>query len=150
MGSGNFGMDADKGFTLVELMVVTAIIAILASVAVPAYINYVNRSKQGQAVSGLLTVRIEQEEWYTDHQAYAQTVQCLPSFGNSCSLPTANTFGGYKFTLPTHDANNFQAAAARTVNGNLDQLTITANSQSPTVQTPNAIGFSIFQWIFGQ
>ena len=38
------------GFTLVELMVVSAIVAILAVVAVPAYMNYVNRVAQGLGV----------------------------------------------------------------------------------------------------
>ncbi|MGC9194490.1 MAG: type IV pilin protein [Syntrophobacteraceae bacterium] len=142
-------MATSKGFTLIELMVVTAIIAILASVAVPAYINYVNRSKQGQAESALMTARLEQEEWYTDNGAYATTVACLPSFGNSCSLAAAATYGGYKFTLPIAQGNTYQVLASRTVNGNLDLLSISANSNSPTVQTPNALGFSIFQWIFG-
>jgi prepilin-type N-terminal cleavage/methylation domain-containing protein len=151
MGAGRkyFFMADSKGFTLVELMVVTAIVAILAAVAAPAYINYVNRSKQGQAESMLMTARLEQEEHYTDYGQYAQTIQCLPSFGNSCSAAAANTFGGYTFTLVSPTTNSFQVQAARTLNGVSDQLTVSANSISPTVQTPNAIGFSIFQWLFG-
>ncbi len=143
-------MDTGKGFTLVELMVVTAIIAILASVAIPAYINYINRTKQGQAASALMTARLEQEEWYADNQAYAKTIECLPSFGNSCSLATASTYGGYTFSLPVALGNTYQVLASRAINANIDKLTISPNSNVPTIQTPNAIGFSIFQWIFGQ
>ena len=144
-------MDGKNGFTLVELMVVTAIVDILAAVATPAYINYVNRTKQGQAESMLMTARLEEEEHYTDYGQYAATIQCLPSFGNSCSLASAaNTFGGYKFTLPTNQANTYTIQAARTIrSGVSDVVTISQSSTTPTVQNPNALGYSLFVWLFG-
>jgi type IV pilus assembly protein PilE len=74
------------GFTLIELMVTVAIVAILAAVAVPAYTDYVTRGKIPEATSTLASMRIQMEQYYQDNRNYnADDASCgvsNPASGN--------------------------------------------------------------------
>ena len=59
-------MPADRGFTLIELMITVAIIAILAAVALPAYSTYVTRARITDAVKGLSEMRLKMEQYFQD------------------------------------------------------------------------------------
>jgi type IV pilus assembly protein PilE len=62
---------AQKGFTLIELMIVVAIIGILASIVMPNYTEYVNRARATEATSALADMRIRMEQHFQDTRSYA-------------------------------------------------------------------------------
>lgn len=64
------------GFTLIELMVTIAIIAILAAIALPSYNDYVTRSKLTEAHNGLQDFRVHMEQYFQDNRSYAKDGAC--------------------------------------------------------------------------
>jgi prepilin-type N-terminal cleavage/methylation domain-containing protein len=64
-------MQNRKGFTLVELMIVVAIIGILAMVAIPAYIGQQTRATRTEGFTNLENIRLLEEQFFADNAAYA-------------------------------------------------------------------------------
>jgi len=60
-------MNAQKGFTLIELMIVVAIIGILAAIAIPQYQNYVGRSNVAAAVQTISSNKTGLEEYVMEY-----------------------------------------------------------------------------------
>ena len=76
-----------KGFTLVELLITVAIIAILAAIALPSYNDYVLRGQLAGAYSALADYRVRMEQFYQDNRRY-------DNGGGACGIaaPTAKHF----------------------------------------------------------
>ncbi|MBB1059135.1 pilin [Marilutibacter spongiae] len=66
-------MKKQQGFTLIELMIVVAIIAILAAIALPAYQDYVARSQVSEAMSLTSGTKVAVAEYYADRGAWPTT-----------------------------------------------------------------------------
>lgn len=66
-----------SGFTLIELMITVAIIAILAAVATPSYFSYVLKSRRADAKVALSEVSQRQEGYYADNNKYAPSLDVL-------------------------------------------------------------------------
>jgi type IV pilus assembly protein PilE len=87
---------AQSGFTLIEVMVVTVIVAILATFAVPNYTDYVRRSQLNEAFNALGDYQVKLEQYYQDNRNY----------GNSGGTTCANATGAPAWS-------NFQPPGAR-------------------------------------
>jgi type IV pilus assembly protein PilE len=62
--------NAQRGFTLIELMIVVAIVGILAAVALPSYLDYLRRGKLVDGTTTLSALRARMEQYYLDNRKY--------------------------------------------------------------------------------
>lgn len=67
----------NKGFTLVELMISVAIVALLAAIAIPAYQQYILESRRTDAISALTGAAAEQELFFTFDNKYSKDISQL-------------------------------------------------------------------------
>ena len=93
----------EKGFTLIELMIVIAIIGILAAIAIPNFVSYRQRSYNSAAQSDMKNAMTTQEAYFVDNATYTASTANLSGAGwvqsNSVVLSIANAgTTGYELT----------------------------------------------------
>jgi type IV pilus assembly protein PilE len=118
-----------QGFTLIELMIVVAIIGILTSIAFPAYTRYVQRSKVAEATSALSEWRNRAERYYQDNRNYT----------GMCSA-TAPTDMKYFATGCVSDAQTYTLTATGQAAQGMSgfAFTINQNNVKATTAYPNS------------
>jgi len=118
-------MNNNKGFTLIELMIVVVIVAILASVAFPAYQDSVRKSRRSEAKISLLEVAQILERCFTEFNAY-NNVGCsvvtaaVPPVNLVTKPPSLNGAGYYTVTS-TPTALTYTLTAIPNALGSQDQ-----------------------------
>jgi len=135
----NSRLHSPRGFTLIELMIVVAIIAILAAIAYPSYQDSVRKSRRSDAIATLTDLQLQQEKWRANHTTYAPESTATPP--NGLVLPT-NTY--YTFSISNNNATTYTLTATAISGKGQDQdkaegttctpLTIDQNS----TKTPSA------------
>ena len=71
-----------RGFTLIELMIAVAVIAILATIALPSYRQYVLEARRGDGQTALQRIQLAQEKWRTNHDSFTTTLSDLDRAGD--------------------------------------------------------------------
>ncbi|CAG2135303.1 type IV pilin protein [Ralstonia mannitolilytica] len=98
------------GFTLVELMITVAIIAILAAIAYPSYQQYVLKSHRIDAKTALLDLATRQERYFTLQNVYASSPSAL-GYG-AASFPMAIQSGNQSYYQMSVQVNNATSSPA--------------------------------------
>lgn len=104
----------DKGFTLIELVLVLLITAILMGIAIPIYQYFLKKAKQVEAQLALKEIVRLERMYYADHDRYSNSI---PDIGFSPMQP----LNYYTITIePISDPNKFTARAEGNIDGDPD------------------------------
>jgi type IV pilus assembly protein PilE len=100
---------AQLGFTLIEVMIVVAIVAMLAAIALPNYAQYIERARRNEAAAVMLETAQFVERYYTERRTYVGAGAALPT-----SLKTSPNVGKayYAVAVTAEGATTFTVSAA--------------------------------------
>lgn len=125
------------GFTLLELMVTVAIIAVLASIAIPSYQQYILKGRRADGKSAILDVQLAEEKWRTNNITYTSSI--VADLGLSATSKenyydmsiSGNTGTNYKITA-THKGVQVADTKCKT-------LSIDQDGTKTSTDTANAV-----------
>ncbi|TWI10698.1 type IV pilin protein [Aerolutibacter ruishenii] len=110
------------GFTLIELMIVVAIVAIIAAIAVPSYQESVRKGRRSEAINGVGDLQMRQERWRAEN----------PTYGSLADLGGEPSSNHYKFTVTGNNGTTYTITAepeGAQTSDRCKKLTVTAGAK---------------------
>lgn len=129
-----------RGFTLIEVMIVVAIIGVLGAIAIPNYTEYITRSKIVEAASGLSNASVMMEQYFQDNRFYNGD----GTAGNTtCGIPLVTATANFSFSCVTAGSGQtytYTAAGTSSMAGfsySITQANVKASSTTAAAKWPN-------------
>lgn len=125
-----------RGFTLIELMLVVAIVSILAAIAFPSYLDYLRKGRRADAHTSLMELKMAQEKFRANCTSYATTL----GNANDCATTTIDFEAGsregyYTISIVSATGNSFVLEAdpigVQASDNGCDPLRLTVNNTNP-------------------
>ncbi len=114
-----------KGLTLVELMVVVAILAIIAAIGYPMYTQQVQKSRRADARSGVMEISMIMEQEFATWGGYSEPTVAITGISNTDGVPAPDANSNFHNNL-TRISDQYSDFYAFTINATDTTYTITA------------------------
>ena len=120
----------NKGFSLIELMIVLAIIGVLSAIAYPSYDSYMKKSRRADAKIALQAMADRQERFYLQNNTYTNIIANVGGTGTEKNY--------YVLSIDSADVNAFALTATAVAGGPQATDTTTNNGDCTVMQLTSA------------
>lgn len=125
------------GFSLMELMIVVAIVGIIAAIAIPSYSGYVTRTRRAEAITALETIALNEEKYRAENGLYGTIAQLT---GVGYTNPNADADRNYNIVVALNVGGIPFIATAAGMNDQAGDVVIFAIRSDGSVGTAAANG----------
>ena len=130
-------MKLAQGFTLIEVMIVVAIVAILATIAVPSYADYVTRGRIPEATSNLANKRVLMEQYFQDNHSYLSGATCPATVAPDSTTSKYFTFSCSSMNTDTYTITATGSGSMAGFSYTIDQ----SNTKTSTIAAPAKVSW---------